>query len=210
MSIGKQESALPVGVTLWSGLTGGAGEMLDVQAKREYKRRLLELREELEDLRERGERQSADKVAAEVDFLAREIRRAVGLGGRDRRAGSAAERARLNVTRAIKAALQKISERDRSLGEMLDASIRTGAFCAYQLGSGDPITWQFSTDLTGSSYTSQATAPFFSSVTLAFYASSRGESLSSEEERSAKRCIAPSIRAVKALVRRWRSAARLG
>ena len=40
----------------------------------------------------------------------REMARAVGLGGRDRRAGSAAERARLNVTRAIKSALQKISE----------------------------------------------------------------------------------------------------
>lgn len=89
---------------------GDAGEMLDGRAKQEYKRRLLELREKLTDLHERGDSYGAAEVESEIDFLAREIARAVGLGGRDRRAGSAAERARLNVTRAIKGALQKISE----------------------------------------------------------------------------------------------------
>lgn len=158
--IDRQESSLPVGVTLRPGLTGDAGEMLDAQAKQEYKRRLFKLREELEDLRERGEQERADKAEVEINFLTQEIRRAVGLDGRDRRAGSAAERARLNVTRAIKGALQKILERNRSLGELLSTSIRTGAFCSCHMSSGDPITWQFSIDITEPSHTSQATAPF--------------------------------------------------
>ena len=123
---------------------GDAGEMLDNQAKQAYKRRLLELKEELEDQQERGNQKRAAEIEAEIDFLAREISRAVGLGGRNRRAGSVAERARLNVTRAIKSALQKISERQAGLGELLDHCVRTGLFCRYVADPRAPISWQFS------------------------------------------------------------------
>ena len=102
--------------TVSIGGLGDAGEMLDAKAKQEYQRRLVDLREELDDLRERGDETRAARVESEIDFLHREIARAVGLGGRDRRAGSAAERARLNVTRAIKSALQKISEHNSQVG----------------------------------------------------------------------------------------------
>jgi hypothetical protein len=69
---------------------GDAGEMLDARAKQDYKHRLLELTEELEDLRERGNQERLEKVESEIEFLTRESARAVGLGGRDRRAGSIA------------------------------------------------------------------------------------------------------------------------
>jgi tetratricopeptide (TPR) repeat protein len=128
-----------------SGL-GHAGEMLDAKPKHEYQRRLVELREELEDLRERGDETRAAKVESEIDFLQREIASAVGLGGRDRFAGSAAERARLNVTRAIKSALQKISEHHSQLGELLDRSIRTGSFSCYLANPRTKVTWRFSLD----------------------------------------------------------------
>ena len=71
--------------------------MLDQHARR----RLRELREELEELRGRGDLEGGEKIEAEIDFIERKLIRAVGLGGRDRRAGSAAVRARLSVTRAI-------------------------------------------------------------------------------------------------------------
>jgi predicted ATPase len=132
--------------TVSIGGLGDAGEMLDAKAKQEYQRRLVELREELEDLRERGDEKRGAQVETEIDFLHREIARAVGLGGRDRRVGSAAERARLNVTRAIKSALQKISERHGQLGELLDRSIRTGSFSRYLANPRTPTTWRFSLD----------------------------------------------------------------
>lgn len=100
------EAASPASGLSIGGL-GDAGEMLDVQAKQEYRRRLGELRADLAELRERGDAVRGEEVEAEIDFIERELVRAVGLGGRDRRAGSAAERARLNVTRAIKSTLQK-------------------------------------------------------------------------------------------------------
>ena len=124
---------------------GDAGEMLDARAKQEYQRRLLELRNELEEARDDDNPEKADTIQSEIDALARELARAVGLGGRDRRSGSAAERARLNVTRAIKAALQRISEHHAQLGELLERTIRTGSFCRYS--AADPIhsvSWQFS------------------------------------------------------------------
>jgi predicted ATPase len=146
INLGENEhrTSLQIEGTDSVGGLGDSGEMLDAQAKQEYKRKLRELNEQLEDQRERGDHARAEQVAAEIDFLNREIARAVGLGGRDRRAGSASERARINITRAIKAALQKISERHPSMGEMLDRSIRTGSFCSYASDHQDQVTWQFS------------------------------------------------------------------
>jgi hypothetical protein len=125
---------------------GDAGEILDARAKQDYKRRLAELREEFEELRKLGAHERLAKIESEIDFLEQEIARAVGLGGRNRRAGSAAERARLNVTRLIRTGLQKISEHNRALGETLDRSIRTGSFCSYFPDPRTPISWQFSTE----------------------------------------------------------------
>jgi predicted ATPase len=140
------KASLLGGATVSIGGLGDAGEMLDAKAKQDYQRRIVELREQLEDLRERGDETRAARVESEIDFLLREFARAVGLGGRDRRAGSAAERARLNVTRAIKSALQKISERHAQLGDLLDRSIRTGSFSCYLPNPRNPITWRFSID----------------------------------------------------------------
>jgi hypothetical protein len=145
-TIVDHEDANPVGVTIRPGLTGDAGEMLDAQAKREYTRRLHELSETLEDQRARGNHQRADELQTEIDFLEHEIQRSIGRGGRDRRTGSNAERARLNVTRAIKAALEKIAEQQAALGELLDRSIRTGSFCSYIPVPDNHVVWQFSTD----------------------------------------------------------------
>ena len=55
----------------------------------------------------------AEAVQDELDQLVAQLAAAFGLGGRDRRAASAAERARLNVTRAVRAAISRI-DRGRS------------------------------------------------------------------------------------------------
>jgi len=140
------EDSLPIGITIRGGLTGDSGEMIDAQAKRDYQRRLRELNELLEDQRERGNHEEADRIESEVEFLTREIERAFGLGGRVRRAGSNAERARLNVTRAIGTAIEKVFEQQTELGEVLRRSIKTGSFCSYIPEQENPIIWRFATD----------------------------------------------------------------
>ena len=140
------EETLPVGVTIRRGLSGDAGVALDAQAKREYKRRHHELTGLLEEQRERGNPERADQIESEIEFLSREVERAVGIGGRDRRTGANAERARLSITHAIKTALEKISEYDRTLGEWLDRHIHTGVFCRYAEDISVSTVWQFSLD----------------------------------------------------------------
>lgn len=121
---------------------GDAGALLDGRAKEAYRRRLSEIEFDLEEARSLGDTRRAEQANAERDFLLRELSRAVGLGGRDRRAGAASERARSAVTRAIRQALIRIREHDTALAEHLDRSIRTGACCAYQPDSSAPLTWK--------------------------------------------------------------------
>jgi tetratricopeptide (TPR) repeat protein len=110
---------------------GDAGEMLDRRAKEAYRRRLAEIDQDLEDARQRGDTVRAEAALADRHFLARELARAVGLGGRDRRVGSAAERARASVTRAVRHAMSRIRAHHPALGKHLDRTIRTGTYCAY-------------------------------------------------------------------------------
>jgi hypothetical protein len=112
-------------------ILGDAGEMLDARAKDAYRRRLAEIEEDIEQARALGDAERAAQADAERDFLVRELSRAVGLGGRDRRAASASERARVGVTRAVRKAIGQIGEHHPQLGEHLDRAIRTGTSCAY-------------------------------------------------------------------------------
>jgi tetratricopeptide (TPR) repeat protein len=110
---------------------GDAGVMLDAQAKEAYRRRLVEIEQDLEEAQVLGDGERAAQAEVERDFLAREIARAVGLGGRDRRASSDSERARASVTRAIRQAMARIRDHHPTLAEHLDRTIRTGTTCGY-------------------------------------------------------------------------------
>ena len=120
---------------------GDAGEMLDARAKDAYRRRLAEIDEDIEEARALGDAGRGAQAAVERDFLARELSRAVGLGGRDRKAGSASERARASVTRAVRQALTRIGHHHPPLGKHLDHAIRTGTYCAYLPDPRVPLEW---------------------------------------------------------------------
>src|SRR5512132_1565778 len=121
---------------------GDAGELLDATAKAAYQARLTELEEELEEAEGFNDSARAAKARQERDFLVQELGRAVGLGGRDRRAAAHAERARLNVSRAIRAAMANLAEANPALGRHLAATVRTGRYCAYLPDPRAPIAWE--------------------------------------------------------------------
>ena len=112
-------------------VTGDAGEMLDARAKDAYRRRLTEIEDDIEQARALEDPEREMQADAERDFLVRELSRAVGLHGRDRRAASTSERARVSVTRAVRQAIVRVGEHHPELGEHLDRTIRTGTYCAY-------------------------------------------------------------------------------
>ena len=121
---------------------GDAGEMLDERAKTAYRRRLAEIEDDIEQARALEDAEREAQADAERDFLVRELSRAVGLGGRDRRAASASERARSGVTRAIRQGIARIGEHHHQLGEHLDRAVRTGTYCAYVPDPGAPAAWR--------------------------------------------------------------------
>jgi tetratricopeptide (TPR) repeat protein len=118
-----------------------AGPVLDRQAKQAYRERLEELRRELEEAEAFDDRGRVEKLREEIDFVEHELAGAIGLGGRDRRASSEAERARVTVTKAIRSSIRKLSEHDPHLGRELEATVRTGTFCAYEPDPRRPIAW---------------------------------------------------------------------
>ena len=105
--------------------------MLDAQAKAEYQRRLTELRQQLNEAERFKNCQRKAEAENEVQAIADYLASAVGLGGRDRKTSSDAERARSAVTKCIKKAIQKIGDAMPSLGYHLAARIKTGYFCSY-------------------------------------------------------------------------------
>src|SRR5262249_8067280 len=111
---------------------GPAMPPLDPRAKEEYRRRLQELHQDLEDAECRNDRGTAEQLRAEIEVIGDELARAVGLGGRDRPVGAGAERARVAVTKRIKDALARIQPVHPSLAEHLRACVTTGHFCAYR------------------------------------------------------------------------------
>jgi hypothetical protein len=133
------------GVALHRPVMGGlfAGfPVLDVRAKTEYKRRLKELRQDIEEAERFNDPQRKTEAQDEMQAVAGHLAYAVGLGGRDRKTSSDAERARSAVTKCIKKAIQKIGEAIPSLGCHLAIRIKTGYFCSYNPHPERPINWK--------------------------------------------------------------------
>jgi tetratricopeptide (TPR) repeat protein len=155
-----EEDLEKIGIHITS--LGDAGEMLDEQAKAAYRRRLSELREQLEEAKALANVERAEQAEQEIDALTTELSRAVGLGGRDRRARSASERARQTIGKSIKSVLERIAQNDATLGGILNRCIRTGTFCSYQPDPNLRIAWEFAAtgiESTGQPSSSSEPAP---------------------------------------------------
>lgn len=130
-------------------LLGDAGAAMDTKARVACRRRIEELRSEAEDALASGHLDRVEELQEELDAVVGHLAKAFGLGGRDRTAASAAERARLNVTRALRAAIGKLSEALPGAGEALDRRVRTGTYCAYE--PDDEVRWIVQSELNGRS-----------------------------------------------------------
>lgn len=110
---------------------GDHGEAIDVEARDAYRARVEELRAEMQEAESWNDRGRVEKAMDELEALEAELARSVGLGGKLRRSGSAAERARVNAQRRLRDAIRRIEEQHAALGRHLSRSIRTGTFCSY-------------------------------------------------------------------------------
>ena len=128
---------------------GDAGELLDAQSRTLYRRRVAELRDQVEDALDAGDDDRAAELQSELDALIAQLAAAFGLGGRERKASNAAEKARLNVTRALRGAIAKVEEALPGPGAVLDRRVKTGMFCAYEPHADDEILWSVQSRVNG-------------------------------------------------------------
>ena len=125
-----------------AGLAGaGMGPVLDAAARDAYRRRVAALTARLDAADRAGDSAAAEHIEAERRALLAELRRAAGLGGRGRVVAPEAERARVNVTRTLRATIERIAPAAPHAAAHLRASICTGGACRYQPGPGGPARW---------------------------------------------------------------------
>jgi tetratricopeptide (TPR) repeat protein len=109
----------------------GGDELLDATARAAYRRRLVLLDERIDEATLSGDDNAAASLDEEREALLTELRAAAGLGGRNRRLGDEAERARKTVTARIRDTLRKLSDRHPELAEHLREAVSTGTTCSY-------------------------------------------------------------------------------
>ena len=127
----------------------GAGDRtLDPPALAAYRRRLDELADDAAEAEMRGDPDGSARAREESDWIARELSRSLGLRGHDRRPGTPVEKTRVNVQRAIRTAIARISSVHPLLADHLTARVRTGTFCVY-LGGPDAPIWSVGTPSIG-------------------------------------------------------------
>ena len=111
---------------------GDSGAAMDAKARAACQRRIQDLQAEIAEAERHNDFARTERLGEELDAVIEQLSAAVGLGGRGRKLGDPAEKARTAVTWRIRSAIRKIAEAHPPLGRHLEASIRTGAFCAYQ------------------------------------------------------------------------------
>jgi hypothetical protein len=119
-----------------------AGPVLHAAARDAYRRRLAGVTAAIEAADRAGDRAAADRAETERQALLSELRGATGMGGRGRQVAPEAERARVNVTRTLRAAIDKIAVAAPHAAAHLRASVRTGGSCRYDPAPGGPDRWR--------------------------------------------------------------------
>lgn len=112
---------------------GDRGEaVLDETGRAQVRDRVLELQDELVEAEDMNDIGRAEEIRREIDELTEALSKALGLGGRERRMGDLAERARSAVTWRIRHAIRRVGRAHPALQRHLQNSVRTGTFCSYR------------------------------------------------------------------------------
>ena len=139
---GRDVSALDLAAGGAGLQVGVADTVFDADAAASYRAHLQRLSRLLEEADEVGDAAESERLTVERDAVLGQLRRDTGLAGRVRQTSNEAERARVNTTRTLRAALHTIVLVAPKAGAHLIASLRTGHFCRYEPGPGGPDRWQ--------------------------------------------------------------------
>ncbi len=116
--------------------------VIDEEARDAYRRRLAEVEADLDEARAANDLGRMELAERDRDFLVAELSRGLGLGGRLRATGSDAEKARGSVGRCLRYAIEELDRELPALADHLNASLRTGTYCAYDPDPLVSVDWE--------------------------------------------------------------------
>lgn len=113
-----------------------SGAVVDRSALAAYRRRLADLQTEVDDADASNDLERRARAEAERQGLVQELGRVTGVSHQPRQfANHPSERARKAVAGRIRDAIRKLAPVLPELASHLEQTIRTGAYCSYQLGT---------------------------------------------------------------------------
>jgi hypothetical protein len=121
-------------------LTGSAGEVLTSETIANYRRQIADLNSEIDKAERNSDLGLKEMLSDEKEQINIQLRSAVGLGGRQRKASDDAEKIRKSVSIAIARAITTIRKNHRPLADHLQRYIDRGQQLSY---TGDGIPWTF-------------------------------------------------------------------
>ena len=121
------------------GTPSRGADVLDDTARAAYRARLADLDADITEAEDANDLERAATAREEREFLLDELSAAVGLGGRSRRMGDDADRARKAVTMRIRNAIERIGREHPALGRHLELAVKTGSVCSYE--PEQPVDW---------------------------------------------------------------------
>ena len=123
-------------------LASDVGPILDQRVRREYAVRLDALRCELAEAERHTDLGQVERLRREIDLFCAQLESAVSPTGAVRRWTSPAERARLSVTKAIRATQKRIARACPGLGQHLANCVKTGLTCSYVPEPNREVEWR--------------------------------------------------------------------
>ena len=112
--------------------SGSAGALSDTQARAAYRRRVSDIRDELQEAEQFNDIGRQAALRSELEKITAELGRAFDIRQRPRAFTSTTERARVNIRNNIANALRTISRHDAGLWRHLSNAVRTGSYCSYR------------------------------------------------------------------------------
>jgi len=107
-------------------------EILDKKAVRDYKGRLDDLKQEIEEAEANNDQGTLEKLSEEKQWLLEQLRRVTGLGGKIRTFANPDTKVIKAVSNTIRNSLKTIQKEHPVLATHLRRALRLGVFCVYQ------------------------------------------------------------------------------
>lgn len=115
-----------------SGLNDRGEKLIDDNARKQYKKKILDLQSELEEAESLSNYTKAESIQIEYDRLIEHLSKSLNINGRIREKGGAVEKARSAVTWRIRNAIARIEQIHPQMGAHLSNTIKTGTLCSYK------------------------------------------------------------------------------